>query len=48
MIYFGFKKTKHTIEILPSIRINLPKKNRNDVVIISWIMYELVIGYHSE
>jgi hypothetical protein len=45
MIYFGLKKTRHTVEILPSIRINLPKKNRNDLIIISWIMWEIVFGY---
>jgi hypothetical protein len=44
MIYFGIKKTSHTLEILPSIRINLPKKNRNDIVVFSWIIFELVIG----
>jgi hypothetical protein len=46
MIYFGLKTTRHTVEILPSIRINLPKKNRNDLVVISWIMWEIVFGYN--
>jgi hypothetical protein len=45
MTYFGIKNTRHTIEILPSIRINLPKKNRNDVLIFSWIIWEFVIGF---
>lgn len=45
MIYFGLKTTRHTLEILPSIRINLPKKNRNDLIIVSWIMWEIVFGY---
>jgi len=45
MIYFGLKTTMHTVEILPSIRINLPKKNRNDLIVISWIMWEIVFGY---
>jgi hypothetical protein len=45
MIYFGVKTTRHTIEVLPSIRINLPKKNRNDLIIFSWIMWEIVFGY---
>lgn len=44
MTYFGIKNTRHTIEVLPSIRINLPKKNRNDVLIFSWLMWEFVIG----
>jgi len=44
MTYFGIKNTRHTIEVLPSIRINLPKKNRNDVIIFSWLMWELVFG----
>jgi hypothetical protein len=44
MIYIGFKKTQHTVEILPSIRINMPKKHRNDVVVFSWIIFEFVIG----
>lgn len=45
MIYFGLKTTRHTLEILPSIRINLPKKNRNDLIVISFIMWEIVFGY---
>lgn len=45
MIYFGLKTTRHTLEILPSIRINLPKKNRNDLIIVSWIIWEIVFGY---
>lgn len=45
MIYFGLKTTRHTVEILPSIRINLPKKNRNDLIIVSWIIWEIVFGY---
>jgi hypothetical protein len=45
MTYFGIKNTRHTIEILPSICINLPKKNRNDVLIFSWIVWEIVIGF---
>lgn len=44
MTYFGIKNTRHTIEVLPSIRINLPKKNRNDVIIFSWLMWEFVFG----
>jgi hypothetical protein len=44
MIYIGLKKTQHTVEILPSIRVNLPKKHRNDVLVFSWIIFEFVIG----
>jgi hypothetical protein len=47
MIYIGFKKTHHTVEILPSIRINMPQKRRNDVVVISWIIFEMVFGLND-
>lgn len=47
MTYFGIKNTRHTIEVLPSIRINLPKKNRNDVIIFSWLMWEFVFGVEN-
>lgn len=46
MIYFGLKLTRNIIEVLPSIKINLEKKNRNDLIIISWIIWEFVIGYY--
>lgn len=47
MIYFGIKKTRHTVELLPRISINLPSRNRNDVVIFGWFNIEIVFGIDS-
>ena len=46
MIYFGLKETRNTIEIFPSIKINLQKKSKNDLIIISWIIWQFIVGYY--
>jgi len=47
MFYFGLKTTKHHLEVLPRFSINLPKRNRNDVVVISWLIFEIVFGFEN-